>query len=125
MDGTAMFHQVLEPVGGSLWLSFLVAAVPIAVVLVLLGIVRRRAWQASLAGLIVAFAVATTVWRMPVDLALSSVAAGATFALWPVMWIVLNGLVLYNVTVASGRFDAFRTWMVENLPNDRRVVLVV
>lgn len=120
-----MFHQLLQPIGGSLWLSFLVASSPIAVVLVLLGIVRRPAWQASLAGLIVAFAVATIPWEMPARLAFSSMAAGATFALWPVMWIVFNGLVLYNVTVASGRFDAFRRWMIEHLPNDRRVVLVV
>ena len=120
-----MFHQPLQPVGDNLWLSFLVASIPIAVVLVLLGVVRRPAWQASLAGLIVALVVATTVWEMPTDLALSSIAAGATFALWPVMWIVFNGLVLYNVTVESGRFDAFRMWMVENLPNDRRIVLVV
>ena len=48
-----------------------------------------------------------------------------TFALWPVMWIVLNALILYNIAVVSGRFDAFRTWMIEHLPNDRRIVLVV
>ena len=48
-----MFHQILTPVGGSLGLSFLVAVLPIAVVLVLLGWARRPAWQASLAGLIV------------------------------------------------------------------------
>lgn len=120
-----MFHQLLQPVGNSLWLSFAVATVPIAVVLVLLGVVRRPAWQASLAGLVIAFLGATLIWKMPVHLAVSSVAAGATFALWPVMWIVFNGLVLYNITVASGRFDAFRMWMIENLPDDRRIVLVV
>ena len=47
------------------------------------------------------------------------------FALWPVMWIVVNALLLYNVAVASGRFDAFRDWVIARLPNDRRVVLVV
>jgi lactate permease len=62
---------------------------------------------------------------MPVNLALNSVANGAVFALWPVMWIVLNALLLYNVTVRSGRFDAFRNWVASYLPNDRRVVLVV
>lgn len=120
-----MFHQLVEPVAGSLWLSFLVASVPIAVVLVLLGIVRRPAWQASLAGLAVALALAILVWKMPPALAFSSIAAGATFALWPVMWIVFNALLLYNITVASGRFDAFRAWLIDHLPDDRRVVLVV
>jgi len=120
-----MFHQLVTPVSDSLPLSFLTAVVPIAVVLVLLGIVRRPAWQASAAGLVVAFALAVTVWRMPAGLALDSIAAGATFAAWPVMWIVLNALLLYNVSVVSGRFDSFRAWMIEHLPNDRRIVLVV
>ncbi|MBL8555772.1 MAG: L-lactate permease [Phenylobacterium sp.] len=120
-----MFHQLVTPVAGNLALSFLVAAGPIAVVLVLLGILRRPAWQASVAGLAVALVLACAVWQLPVGLAVSSIAAGATFAAWPVMWIVLNALLLYNIAVASGRFEAFRAWMVEHLPNDRRVVLVV
>ncbi len=120
-----MFKQVLTPVAGSLSLSFLVAALPIVVVLALLGVLRRPAWQASLAGLLAAFVIAVAVWRCPPRLALDSIAAGATFALWPVMWIVFNALLLYNVAVISGRFDAFRDWVIEHLPNDRRIVLVV
>ena len=115
-----MFHQQLTPIGGSLPLSVLVAALPIATVLVLLGILRRPAWQASLAGLAVAFAIAVLGWGFP-----PALAAGAAFALWPVMWIVVNALLLYNIAVASGRFDAFRDWVLANLPDDRRVVLVV
>ncbi|MGD0108711.1 MAG: L-lactate permease [Rhodopila sp.] len=120
-----MFHQLLTPIGDSLLLSFLVAVLPIAIVLVILGVLRRPAWQASLAGLVVAFAVAVTLWQMPVRLALNSAAAGAVFAIWPVMWIVVNALLLYNIAVASGRFDAFRDWVLDHLPNDRRIVLVV
>ncbi len=120
-----MFHQLLTPVAGSLALSFALAAVPIVVVLILLGVARRPAWQASLAGLVAAFVIAVTAWQFPVRLALDSTAAGAVFALWPVMWIVFNALVLYNIAVASGRFDAFRDWILDHLPNDRRVVLVV
>lgn len=120
-----MFHQVLTPVAGSLGLSFLVAAVPIALVLVLLGVLRRPAWQASLAGLMTGLLIAILVWDMPVGLALDSAAAGGTFALWPVMWIVFNALVLYHLALRSGRFDAFREWMLVHLPNDRRVVMVV
>ena len=120
-----MFHQLLTPVGNSLGLSFLVAALPVLVVILLLGAFRRPAWQAALAGLTVALVVAVGPWQMPVPLALGSVLNGATFALWPVMWIVFNGLLLYNIAVHSGRFAAFRSWMISNLPNDRRVVLVV
>jgi lactate permease len=120
-----VFHQLLTPISGSLALSFAVAAVPIVVVLVLLGVLRRPAWQASLAGLIAAFVIAVLGWQFPVQLALSSTANGITFALWPVMWIVFNALLLYNISVVSGRFDAFRDWILQNLPNDRRVVLIV
>ncbi|NML29742.1 L-lactate permease [Paraburkholderia antibiotica] len=120
-----MFHQLLTPVGNSLFPSFLVAALPIIAVLALLGWARRPAWQASLAGLIVGLVVAIFVWQFPVGLAFNSVAAGAVFACWPVMWIVFTAILLYNIAQRSGRFEAFRLWMIENLPNDRRIVLVV
>jgi hypothetical protein len=70
-----------------------------------------------LAGLIVALIVA--------GLALNSVLNGAVFALWPVMRIVVNALLLYNSAVRSGRFDALRTWVITHLPNDRHVVPMV
>jgi lactate permease len=120
-----MFHQLLTPVGNSLALSCLVAILPAFTVLLLLGVVRRPAWQAALAGLIVGFVVAVFAWQMPINLAVQSVCNGAVFALWPVMWIVVNGLLLYNIAVQSSRFEAFRSWIVTNLPQDRRIVLIV
>jgi lactate permease len=120
-----MFHQLLTPVGDSLALSALVALLPIAAVLVMLGILRRPAWQAALLGLLVALGIAVTLWHMPANLAIASALNGAIFALWPVMWIVVNALLLYNIAVTSGRFDAFREWVITRLPNDRRVILIV
>jgi lactate permease len=120
-----MFQQLLTPVGDSLGLSFVVAILPIVAVLVLLGVLRRPAWQASLSSLILGLIIAVIAWKMPVGLAINSVLNGAVFALWPVMWIVINALLLYNIAVRSGRFDAFRNWVVGHLPNDRRVILVV
>ncbi len=90
----------------------------------LLGILKRPAWQAALAGLVVGLLIAVTAWDMPAPIAAASALNGAVFALWPVMWIVINALLLYNVAVASGRFDAFRAWLIRHLPNDRRVVLI-
>ena len=120
-----MFHQNLTPLGGSLLLSFVVAALPIATVLVMLGVLRRPAWQASVGGLVVGLAMAILFWHMPVFLAVDSTLNGMIFALWPVMWIAVNALLLYNIAVESGRFDAFRQWILDNLPPDRRIVLVV
>jgi lactate permease len=120
-----VFHQLLAPVAGNLGLSFLVGILPVLAVLVLLGLLRRPGWQAALAGLAVGLIIAIAVWQMPVNLAVNSVVNGAVFALWPVMWIVLNALLLYNIAVESGRFDAFRAWLINHVPQDRRVVLVV
>jgi lactate permease len=120
-----MFQQLLTPVADSLALSFLVALLPIATVLVLLGILRRPAWQAALAGLVVGLVIAIAVWHLPPAIAVAAATNGAVFALWPVMWIVIAALFIYNIAVASGRFDAFRSWVITHLPNDRRVVLIV
>ena len=100
-----MFHQLLTPVADSLPLSFIVAALPVLTVLVLLGVLRRPAWQSSLAGLAVGLVIAIAVWSLPASLALNSIANGVVFALWPVMWIVVNALLLYNIAV---EFEAVR-----------------
>ena len=83
-----MFHQLLTPIADSLGASFCVAALPILALVVLLGVLRRPAWQASLVALIIAFAIAVGPWKMPVEPAIQSMLNGATFALWPVMWLV-------------------------------------
>jgi lactate permease len=120
-----LFHQLLTPIGDSLLLSFLVASIPIIVVLVMLGVFQRPAWQSSIAGLIAGLLLAVTAWQMPVGMALNATASGVAFALWPIMWIVFAALILYNVALQSGRFDAFRRWVLLNLPNDKRIVLIV
>ncbi len=120
-----MFPQLIAPVAGNLALSTLVAGIPVIVVLFVLGVLRRPAWMAALAGLLAALAIAITLWRVPAGLALDSLAFGAVFALSPVIWIVVNALLVYNVAVKSGRFDAFCRWLTHHLPDDRRVVLIV
>ena len=120
-----MFHQILAPVAGNLFLSFLVGLIPIAVVLVLMGVFRRPAWQAALSGLIVGLIIAIGVWQLPAGLAASSTLNGMAFALLPVMWIVWNAMWLYNIAVRSGKFELFRRWMVYNVPADKRILLIL
>ncbi|HTV50595.1 MAG TPA: L-lactate permease [Steroidobacteraceae bacterium] len=120
-----MFQQLLTPVHHSLWPSFIVAGLPIAVVLVMLGVLRRPAWLASLGGLLTGAALALLVWQMPPRLAAQAMAAGFTFAVWPVMWIVVNALLLYQIAVLTGRFAAFRDFLLTHVPDDRRIVLIV
>src|SRR6266540_538657 len=120
-----MFHQILAPVAGNLFLSFLVGLIPIAVVLVMLGILRRPAWQAALSGLIVGLLIAIGVWQIPVGIAASSTLNGIVFALVPVMWIVWNAMWLYNIAVRSGKFELFRRWMIYSVPPDRRILMLI
>jgi lactate permease len=68
-----MFDQLTTPVGKSLALSVLIAALPVFTVVVSLGVFRRPAWQAALAGLVVGIVVAIGVWQMPLALAAQSV----------------------------------------------------
>ncbi|MEV4004452.1 L-lactate permease [Actinomadura sp. NPDC049753] len=103
-----MYQQVLDPVADSLGWSSLVAALPLAVLFVLLGGVRMRAWLASLIALAVALAVAVWTYGMPADQALLAGSEGAAFGFYPILWIVINALWVYNITVATGHFDVLR-----------------
>ena len=76
-------------------------------VLVGLGVLRRPAWQASLGGLVVAFVIAVGVWGLPVRPGGQGRVDGAVFALWPVMWIVVNAMLLYNIAVDLRPFRRF------------------
>ncbi|MDT3727552.1 L-lactate permease [Streptomyces sp. DSM 41972] len=103
-----MYVQELEPVAGSLGLSALVAALPLLIVLVLLGGVRMKAHLAGLIGLAAAAAVAWLAYGMPLDQTLSSGVQGAVFGLFPIMWIVVNALWIYRMTVRTRHFDILR-----------------
>ena len=83
-----MWQQVYLPVANSLGLSALVAALPIFVLLILIGIMRRPPWVAALAGLATSTIVAIFVYGMPTSLAFSSIGFGAAFGLFPIVWIV-------------------------------------
>jgi len=103
-----MFVQPLTPVGESLALSALIALLPLVLLFVLLGGVRMAAHRAALTALAVATVVAVAVFHMPVVQALSSAAQGAVFGLFPILWIVINALWVYHMTVHTGHFDVLR-----------------
>ncbi|MFH8403788.1 L-lactate permease [Streptomyces sp. NPDC018019] len=119
-----MFVQQLEPVADSLALSALVAALPLVTVLVLLGAVRMRAHRAGLAGLAVALATACLGHGMPAGQALSAAAQGALFGLFPILWIVVNALWVYRMTVRTRHFDVLRR-SFSGLSADPRVQALV
>ena len=84
------------------------AALPLVTLFVLLGVVRMRAWLASMIGLAVALIVAVAVYSMPAGDAVNSGLFGAAFGFFPIMWIVINAIWVYNLTVETGHFDTLR-----------------
>ena len=111
--------------GQGLAVSAMVAALPILVLLVLLGIVRKAAWVAGLWGL--GAHPCWWPWRdiaCPVGLTLSSAAYGAAFGLFPISWIVFWAIVLYNVTVATGKFTIIKD-SLGSLTPDLRIQAVI
>ena len=118
-----MYQQVYEPIG-NLAISTLVAAVPIVVLFVLLAGIRIAAQWASLITLVVALVIAVVVYGMPVGLALNSTLLGVCFGLFPIVWIVINAIFIYNVIVDTGHFDTIRDYLA-SVSNDRRIQVVL
>lgn len=123
MSALEVFTPGTNPLGQQ-WLSALVASLPILAMLVTLGLLR---WKAHLAGLFswaVAALVAILAFKMPFGLALSTSAHGFLTGLFPIVWILLTAIWMYEVTVASGRFeDLRRTFFL--ISDDPRVVGLV
>jgi len=114
---TAIWPQPLDPLNSTV-LSALVAALPLILILVLMGGLRKSGLFASVCGLGAAALLAVFIWHMPFALVLWSTAYGFIYAVWPVLWIVLSGLWLYNLTQDTGKFDLLRCWMEENASGD-------
>ena len=105
---TDAYQPDLAPLGGSLVGSALIALIPLLTVFVTLGWLRWKAHVAGLTAVAVAILVAVLVYRMPPGLAVLSATEGAVFGLFPIMWIVFTAIVLYQITVVSGRFEDLR-----------------
>src|SRR3954447_16676823 len=97
-----MYKQVLDPVGDSLFLSALVAMIPLATLFILLGGLKLRAPVAAAFALLSAILVAVIAWSMPVGQALDAGLEGAAFGLFPIMWIVWNAIWIFKMTEDSG-----------------------
>lgn len=119
-----MYTPDLAPVGHSLLLSALVAVLPLLTVFVTLGVLRWKAHWAGLTGLAVALVIAVAVYRMPATLAGLSATEGFVFGLFPIMWIVLNAIWLYELTVASGRFEDLRG-VIDRISDDPRIQAII
>ena len=119
-----MYQQVLDPIANSLAWSALVAAVPLLLLFVLLGALKMTAWVASLISLAVSLVVAIAVYGMPVGQALLAGTEGAAFGFFPILWIVINAIWVYQMTVETGHFDVLRRSFA-SVSDDQRIQAII
>ena len=105
-----MFTQSLDPLGNT-GLTFLVALIPVVLLLVLLAVFRMTAWLAVLIGAAATFALGVAVWHMPAGQGTQAFFYGGLSGAWSVDWITLWGVVLFNTLVVTGTFESFRLWL--------------
>lgn len=114
-----MWQHNYEPLGG-LGVSAIVAAIPLFVLFLMLGVLRRPAWMAAATALLSALVVSLAVYGMPMQMALMSVLYGAAFGLLPIAWIVFTSILLYRIAVDTGKFEIIKN-SVGGLTTDRRL----
>ena len=119
-----MFEQDFSPVGNSLGLSAIFAALPLLTIFILLGVLKMKAQWAALVSLAVAVVVAVAVYGMPVGQTLLATSQGAVFGFFPIMWIVLNAIWIYNMTVTTGHFDVLRR-SFGSISDDQRIQAII
>lgn len=119
-----MFEQDIDPVFGSLALSAIAAALPLLLLFVLLGVFKVRAPFAAIAALGLSIVLAIVGWNMPPVQALSAAGAGVFYGLFPILWILVNALWVYRLTVVTPWFEVFgRT--IRSISDDLRILSIL
>jgi lactate permease len=119
-----LWPQPIDPLH-EIGLSAAAAALPLVVVLLVMGWLRKAGYVAAFSGLVCCLLLACFIWHMPLTLAMLSMVFGFVYGLWPIMWIVFAALWLYNLTVETDKFDLLRRWMEHHASRDMRVQAVM
>jgi lactate permease len=119
-----MFQQILDP-AGNLFLTWVIALIPVVLLLLLLAVFRVSAWLATLIGSLVTFLLAAYVWHMPAIDGARAYVYGSATGVWNVDWITFWGVVLFNTLMVTGVFDRFRTWLLAQGTADIRVQTIL
>ncbi|HEY4167804.1 MAG TPA: L-lactate permease, partial [Reyranella sp.] len=118
-----MWSQVYNPLGNE-WLSTLVAAIPVVVLLVLIASGKVKAHLAAVIALVAAICIAIWTFTMPAPLALRASVFGLVTGFFPIGWIVLNVIFLYRLAVEKGSFELLQR-TIGNVSPDRRIQLLL
>jgi lactate permease len=113
------WNQITDPFN-NLVLSALIAVLPIAFIFWALIVKKMKGYKASIIAVALAIIIAIFIYGMPAKLALLSTANGALYGLFPICWIVITAVFLFNITVKSGQFEVIKHFMA-SLTSDRRL----
>ncbi|MHC6216836.1 L-lactate permease [Stenotrophomonas acidaminiphila] len=118
------WQQLYDP-AGNIWLSSLIALLPIAFFFVALAVLRMKGWLAGTLTVAIALGVALLFYRMPPLQALGAALYGFVYGLWPIAWIILGAVFLYKVSVRTGQFDIIRASILSVTADQRLQMLMV
>ena len=119
-----MFTQTLDP-AGNLWLSVLIALLPLAALLFMLAVLRMTAWLATMLVSILVIPLTVAVWHAPLHDVLKSFLFGGLTGFWAIDWITFWGLIIFNTLVLTGDFGRFKDWLVHHATSDIRIQTIM
>ncbi|WP_270972152.1 L-lactate permease [Campylobacter upsaliensis] len=124
MKGTLMYQQLTDPLG-SIWLSALLAFLPIFCFLICLLVFKLKGYQAGFITVIVASVVAFYAYGMPFSLIGASFVQGFAQGMWPIAWIIIAAIFLYKLSVKSGSFEVIKESVMSITPDHRIQVILI
>jgi len=119
-----MFEQVLDP-AGNLWLTVLIALVPLIALLFMLAVLRLTAWLATILVGVVTIPLGVLVWHAPLANSLKAYLYGGLTGFWVINWITFWGITIFNTLVVTGNFDRFKKWMIHHATADIRIQTIM
>ena len=119
-----MFDQTLNP-AGHMWLTVLIALVPMFALILLLVVFRITAWLSTILLGVVTIPLAVLVWHAPLVGTMKSYLYGGLTGVWAINWITFWGLIIFNTLVLTGDFERFKSWMVHHATADIRIQTIM
>ena len=120
----SLWQQNYDP-AGNIWLSSLIASLPILFFFFALIKLKLKGYLAATYTVAIALLVALFFYKMPVDRALASVVYGFFYGLWPIAWIIIAAVFVYKISVKTGQFDIIRSLILSITPDQRLQMLIV
>ncbi|CRF47335.1 L-lactate permease [Helicobacter heilmannii] len=120
-----MWHQVYAPLGGNIWLSALVAVLPIVLFFASLIVFKLKGHTAAFLSVGLSVAIALFIYKMPAVMVGASFIYGFLYGLWPIAWIIVAAIFLYKLSVKSGYFEILKESVQAITPDHRILVILI